>query len=68
MKQLYMQFSKIMKSSKGLRGYFTLILSDFFFWSGGAEESSMINKKNNTLKWKLCVTETIDVECLGLKK
>jgi hypothetical protein len=37
-----------------------LIVKILWFWLEGAEESAVINKIPEVLKWNLCITGTID--------
>jgi hypothetical protein len=37
-----------------------LIVKILWFWLAGAEKSAVINKIPELLKWRLCITGTID--------
>jgi hypothetical protein len=37
-----------------------LIVKVLWFWLAGTEESAVINKISELLKWNLCITGTID--------
>jgi hypothetical protein len=44
-----------------------LIVKILWFWLSRAEESAMINRMPELLKWKFCITGTIDAGSLELR-